>query len=170
MLKYNNFKIGFIDDFHYECGNYAGDDHFIFAYDMETHIVITADTWDSGKCFNSVNIYCPGMDYYNLRNKQLILLSNYGSGVLSCFTPIYKDIYDKNLGVIHYLKNEMKSIIRNKENFYLNDSINLWNYSDENIKSEKDFDTYRKRIKRADREDMLELFQKSKIMLEALNS
>lgn len=164
VLKYNGFKIGFIEDFHYMSGDYSGDDHMIFAYDMKTHIIIVAESWNSGKYFNKINVYCPGLGFLNAKNK----LFSHGSCAMSIFDLVRHDITDKNIGVIHSIKDTMSDIIKDGKNIY-KESISLWNYS-EKRHDEEFFNKSRQKIKRANREDMIELFKQSKLMMEALNS
>lgn len=164
VLKYNGFKIGFIEDFHYTCGNYIGDDHMIFAYDMKTHIIIVAESWNSGKYFNKIDVYCPGLGFLNAKNK----LFSHGSCAMSIFNLVRHDITDKNIGVIHTIKDTMSDIIKDGKNIY-KESISLWNYS-EKRHDEEFFNKSRQKIKRADRKDMIELFKQSELMMVALNS
>ncbi len=163
VLNYNGFKIGFIEDFHYVCGDYESDDHLVFAYDMETHIVIVAESWENGKTFNSIDVYCPGMNCFHVKSR----LFSSGSGLISIFNLCNEDVFNRNKGAIHIFKDNMDSI---EDNNYKEDSISLWNYSEKSDCTEEFFNRCRQKIKRADRKDMLELFSQSKIMLKALNS
>ena len=169
VLEYNGFKIGFIEDFKY---NYSDDrvtnEHMIFAYDMETHMVIVAETWDNGNCFNSIEVYCPGMNCYEGSMKSRLFSK--GNDLETTFTLCFHDIYNKNMGVIHLLKRDMRPIVERGENIFKdNISISLWNYA-ENGAGDKDFfDKCARKINLANRDDMLELFSQSKWGMKALN-
>lgn len=170
VLKYNKFKIGFIEDFHYEHGDYKGDDHLVFAYDMTTHIVIVAESWDSGRCLNGVEVYCPGMNGFHLSVSTRVDLGySSGNNEMSKFELVRsKDIFNKNTGEIHILKGKMKPIVESNENIYT-DSISLYHYAERGNTPEF-FSEARKKIKLANRKDMIELFGQSKTMMDALNS
>lgn len=129
---------------------------------METHIVIVAETWENGKTFNRIDVYCPGMNCFRIKSR---LFSN-GNGSSSVFNLCYGDVFNKNKGAIHILKENMDGI---EDNNYKETSISLWNYSEQSDSTEDFFNKCRQKIKRADRKDMLELFAKNKIMMEALN-
>ena len=170
VLEYNGFKIGFIEDFKY---NYSDDritnEHMIFAYDMETHMVIVAETFDNGNCFNSIEVYCPGMNCYDgaMRHR----LFRHGSSLGTTFSLCSDDVVCKNLGAIHSLKKDTQPIVERGENIFKGKfSISLWNYAEEGS-DEKDFyDRCARKINLADRDDMLELFSKSEWGMKALNS
>lgn len=164
VLKYNGFKIGFIEDFHYVRGNYESDDHLVFAYDVETHIVIVAQSWKNGKSFNSIDVYCPGMNCFDVRSK---LFSN-GNSSICVFNLCYEDVLNKNKGAFHIFKENMDGIKDNNYKGY--NSISLWNYSEQSDNTEEFFNRSCQKIKRADRKDMFELFAQSKTMMKALNS
>lgn len=166
VLRYNGFKIGFVEDFHHVNGNYTGDDHLVFAYDMDTHIIIVAESWDSGRTFNSIEVYCPGIDAFKVKTK----LFSHGSGDLAVFNLVYTDIFYQNKGVIHMLKENMHEIVEAGKNVYTeNHIISLWNNS-EDSDAENFYEKSREKIKRADRSDMLKLFAHADLMLAALNS
>lgn len=161
-LNYNGFKIGFIEDFHYPSNVSTAVDHLIFAYDMETHMVIVAETINSGRDFNRIECYCPGMNFFNVKSRMAI----YGNSEKTVFSLLREDIFNKNEGIIHNLKNNMKHIVKAGENIY-KDDICLFNAAEnKNI----DFEAIRKKIKFANREDMIKIFEKSAVMLKALNS
>lgn len=163
-LNYNGFKIGFIEDFHYPSNVSTEVDHLIFAYDMETHMVIVAETINSGRDFNRIECYCPGMNFFNVGSR----IASHGNSSMTIFSLLKEDIFNKNEGIIHNLKNNMKSIVEAGENIY-KDDIHLWNVA-EDMRTVEDFETSRKKIKCANREDMITLFEKSDIMMKALNS
>ena len=77
-----------------------------------------------------------------------------------------EDVYDKNLGAIHTIKNDMENIVERGENIY-KQPINLRNYSEMDTDS---VDETKQKIKRADREDMIALFFQCETMMKALNS
>lgn len=166
VLKYNGFSIGFIEDFCYTCGDYTSNEHLIFAYDIETHIIIVAETWAGEKSFNTIDIYCPGMSIFHIN--PALKLPFCGNASMTIFRINDNDIWNKNLGIIHLMKNNMRYIVENQKNIY-KDTISLWNYS-EKLESLKDFEESRKKIKQANRKDMIELFKDSKLMMKALNS
>ena len=166
VLEYNGFTIGFIEDFHYVCGNYESDDHLIFAYDMKTHIVIVAESWNNGKCFNTIYVYCPGMNIFEHKSPLVI----YGNCNYSVFNLTSQDVYNRNLGVIHILKNNMQPIMDRGDNVYKNESIKLWNYAEKYDSTNLDdfYENSDKKIKRANQDDMLKLFAQSETMMKAL--
>ena len=167
VLKSNGFKIGFIEDFHYVYDDYEGDDHLVFAYDMKTHIIVVAESFDSGMCFNLIHTYCPGMSIFNLLRSRLI---SHGDSQMTVLDLTRDDIYNKNLGAIHAIKNDMEGIVERDENIY-KQPINLRNYSEPQFTIDTDFiDECKKKIKRADRADMIKLFSQSESMMKALNS
>ena len=166
VLQYNGFKIGFIEDFHRENGDYSGDDHLVFAYDLNTRIIIVAESWDSGRTFNSIEVYCPGIDAFKVKTR----LFSHGSGDLAVFNLVYTDIFYQNIGVIHMLKENMKAIVEAGKNVYRgNHIISLWNNS-EDSDAENFYEKSREKIKLADRNDMIKLFSNADLMLAALNS
>lgn len=170
VLEYNGFKIGFIEDFKY---NHSDDrvtnEHMIFAYDMETHMVIVAETWENGKCFNSIEVYCPGMNCFD--GAMRYRLFRHGNSLGTMFSLCSDDVACKNLGVIHSLKKDMQPIVERGENIFKGKfSISLWNYA-ENGSGDKDFfDKCARKINLANRDDMLELFSQSKWGMKALNT
>ena len=166
VLQYNGFKIGFIEDFHHVNGDYTGDDHLIFAYDMDTHIIIPAESLDSGRTFNSIEVYCPGIDAFKVKTR----LFSHGSEDLAVFNLVYTDLFYQNIGVIHMLKESMQTVVEAGKNVYKGkQTISLWNNS-EDSDAENFYDKSREKIKRADKSDMLKLFAHADLMLAALNS
>lgn len=166
VLQYNGFKIGFIEDFHHVNGDYTGDDHLIFAYDMDTHIIIAAESLDSGRTFNSIEVYCPGIDAFKVKTR----LFSHGSEDLAVFNLVYTDLFYQNIGVIHMLKESMQTVVEAGKNVYKGkQTISLWNNS-EDSDAENFYDKSREKIKRADKSDMLKLFAHADLMLAALNS
>lgn len=166
VLKYNGFKIGFIEEFKNKYNDCGGKDYLVFAYDMETHMVIVAESWNSGECLNTIKVYCPGMNCFeNDRTKNKLFIQ--GDSNVSVFNLTYYDVEDKNIGVIHSFKSGMKEIVANGKNMHKG-TIDLSNYVEN--KNNISIEESSKKIKRADKEDMLELFGQSEEMMRALNS
>lgn len=163
VLKFNDFKIGFVENYHFIYDGYKENEYMIFAYDMKTHIIIVAESTDSGTYFNSIHVYCPGMSIFHSPQSKLF---SHGDCQMTVLDLTREDVYDKNLGAIHTIKNDMENIVERGENIY-KQPINLRNYSEMDTDS---VDETKQKIKRADREDMIALFFQCETMMKALNS
>lgn len=78
VLPVCNFKIGYDIRFtksDNDCES-VGIEHQIFAYNMETGIIIVAETFDECKVFNAINVYIPNVN-------GLVLSSNRMKGFIS---------------------------------------------------------------------------------------
>lgn len=132
LLPRLGFKIGFDMPFVYNRvlligsnGNPIYDhtkEHEIFAYNLANNMTIVATTWDNGKRFSSVEVYCPCIDGTSQLNKcrgshnmaifELTHLKNH-SPLKSCISMV-EDVRRGN-GGIEWSKSS---------------SISLWNYAD----------------------------------------
>lgn len=159
VLEYNEFKIGFIDQFK------AHDtiEHQIFAYHLPTRMIINALT--CGGKLDRIEVYCPGQKC-NFEVDSLIYRQAKSMTVFNI--AHYELLSNDNEGIIHILKKCMEKSVTDGSNFY-KEPVSLWNYSDYQSTIE-DFMEMRKKIKKANRDDMLELFKDCDEMLEALNS
>lgn len=81
----------------------------------------------------------------------------------------YKSLPNDNEGIIHILKKYMEKSVTDGTNFY-KEGISLWNYSEYPSTIEDFNNMQKKKIKKANRDDMLELFDQCDEMLEVLNS
>lgn len=158
VLEYNEFKVGFIDE--YEVHDNI--EYQIFAYHLPTRMVINALTF--GGKFDRAEVYCPGK-ICNIVDS--LIYEQINSMTVFNITH-YESFSSDNEGIIHILKKYMEKSTAECTNFY-KEPILLWNYSDYSSTIE-DFVKIRKRIKKADHDDMLKLFDHCDEMLEVLNN
>lgn len=159
VLEYNGFKIGFNDKFK----GYDNFEHQIFAYHLPTRMIINALTCRGD--LDRVEVSCPGLKC-NFEVDPLIYRQTESMTVFNI--AHYESLPNDNEGIIHILKKYMEKSVTDGTNFY-KEGISLWDYSEYPCTIE-DFKNMQKKIKRANRDDMLELFDQCDEMLEALNS
>lgn len=168
VLKNLGFKIGFEEDFDYivPIDQTLRHEKMLFAYNLDNNVVVVAESFDNQGTFNSIEVYCPGMNCFSVRSR----LFKMGGSTHSVFDLACCDACNKNLGIMHMILNVMQDIVdRGANHFGESDTISLWNYVEgRNDYSEEFFLKMRQKINRADRNDMLKVFDGCKLMLEAL--
>lgn len=134
VLPLHGFKIGYDIPFHYDSMN--TDERQIFAYNLDNHCVIVAETIDNKSCFNSIELYCPNIDDKDVQFKVK------GLSIGSSKMCIFNLVNSFESGSLEYFNNYMKSI---KENHGIewdeNEYVRLYHYvdaDDENKKYDKD--------------------------------
>lgn len=165
VLEYNKFKIGFIEDYQYKNGSSVSDERLVFAYDTETHMMVVAESWDNCKSLYRALVYCPGLDCREIRSS--LLTGGYTH--LSVFDITIQDVHIKNHGILHRLKDLVNSYVERNRNMFT-DKLGIWNRSEEPDYSNTGYELVHNKIKRACREDMLELFAQSAPIMKVLNS
>lgn len=88
-LPLHGFKIGYDKTFeanHFDEG--VKTEHDIFAYNLQNHVVIVANTFTSGDrmIFNSIDVYCPGLNWANYHRNKLF---SSGSGTICNFNLVH---------------------------------------------------------------------------------
>lgn len=120
ILKVNNFKIGFILPFKYE----GKTESQIFAYNMETGILINAETFDNRKTFNEIAVYVPNVDGLKLGTRVKGLVQS------SCDMAVF-DIANKDNVTLKWLVGFAKTKQNTNKNIWQeNCTPQLWNYAD----------------------------------------
>ncbi len=144
LLPRLGFKIGFDIPFVYNSVLLIGsnsnpiyahkNEHEIFAYNLANNMAIVATTWDNGKLFNSIEVYCPGIDGTSSLNKCRgshnmaifdITLSKINSPLKYCISMV-EDVRQGNEG-IEWSKSNSISLWNYADADNLSNSENLWN-------------------------------------------
>lgn len=167
VLVKHNFKIGFDREFEYN----NGIEHQIFAYDLDTKMVIVAETWDKGRTFNQILLTCPMISAFELRG-----ISGFSHG-----SSTYVTFDLCNMKAEEPLDKIKRTMVKIKDlygdNFKYKDasSFHLWTYADNVIEDSGDLDwtlgdKTMPRLNLADKNDMKQLFDGCDSLLKYLDT
>ena len=120
VLIKQGYKIGF--DREFETEYEYGTEHQIFAYDINTGIVIVAETFYGSKTFNSIEVYCPNTNGLYCRDKML----SRGSSIITVFDLCYN--YRRGINALKEIKKYCN--INSNSPIWENEEPSLWTYAD----------------------------------------
>jgi len=124
VLKLNGYTIGF--DIPFESPYEYGEERQIFAYNLNINTVIVAETFFGSKTFNSINIYCPNMNIFELMKWNI---SYHGSVNMSVLDLCHERGSQANL--LEKINSMMLDIKKTKGILWPeNESPSLWTYAD----------------------------------------
>lgn len=141
VLKLNGYTIGF--DIPFQSPYEYGEERQVFAYNLNINTIIVAETFYGKKSFNSIDVYCPNMNglklkwnifYHGGSNMSVLSLCNERGGQANLLETI----------------NSMMLHIKEREGILWpeNESLSLWNYSDQRYDENGHWNLWEKTIDR----------------------
>lgn len=121
VLKVNKFNIGFNREFIYKTKEEERKEHQILAYRKDKGIIIVAETFNKGRIFNSIKVYCPNLNMRSYLKCPILSMAGENMTVMDL-------CYNHNNKIEFPLRGLIELITDNK--WDKEEYINLWTYAD----------------------------------------